>query len=591
MHYKFPCGCSFPVIQQSNDPDILPFLDFDFDEIPYDCSATWDLLGRGITKGVFQLESQLGRTWTKKLKPEHIEHLAALGALLRPGCLRAIDEKHKCSMTELYCRRKNKIAETEYIHPSLEPVLRPTFGVLTYQEQSMEITRVIADFTLQMADELRKAIGKKLPEEMAKVKPKFFEGAKKAGLVIDDQAKEIFGWIEKSQRYSFNKSHAVSYGVNGYLSAYAKAHGPVQFYTSWLYYAKDKQDPHQEIKELINDAKLLDVVVLPPEVSSLEPHFSTDGKIITFGLSDVKGIGEAQIEKLKTNVDKVCKMLGKALSDFTWYEVLVHLTPLLSTTLVTRLISVGAFRKFGSNRSKMLDEYEKWNGLTAKEQEWIRLRSLNGYAKLTLQKDDEDKKIVERGLFDIPEEVDFSLNIEDVNSILSLPTYTNLSEALNAGAKVKKEGGAAANYKRKEIMESLTKLLDNPPNPIQDTPNWISWNEEQLLGIPLTCNKIDSCDISAANCSCKEFLAGRTGYMVFAVQIESARVITTKNGKSAGSKMAFLSVADSSCAVEMVAFPDAWKEYGQLLTEGNTVTIQAKRDKNGSLIIEKVFQI
>lgn len=589
MFYKFPCGCSFPVIQESKDPDILPFLDFDFDEIPYDCSATWDLLARGITKGVFQLESQLGRTWTKKLKPEHIEHLAALGALLRPGCLRAIDEKHKCSMTELYCRRKNGLAEIEYIHPALEPVLKQTFGVLAYQEQSMDITRVIALFTLQMADELRKAIGKKLPEEMAKVKPKFFEGAKKAGLVIDEQAQEIFGWIEKSQRYSFNKSHAVSYGINGYLSAYAKAHGPVQFYTSWLYYAKDKQDPHQEIKELINDAKLLDVVVLPPEISTLEPHFATDGKVITFGLSDVKGIGEAQIEKLKTNVDKVCKLLGKPLSNFTWYEILIHLTPLLSTTLVTRLISVGAFRKFGSNRSKMLDEYDKWNNLTAKEQEWIRLRSLNGYAKLTLEQTTKGKEA--QTIFDLPEEIVFDLNSEDIKSIQELPVYSTLSEALNAGAKVRKEGGAASNYKRKEIMESLAKLLDNPPNPIEDTPNWISWNEENLLGIPLTCSKIDSCDISSANCTCKEFLAGRTGYMVFAVQIESVRVITTKNGKSAGSKMAFLSVADNTCAVEMVAFPQAWKEYGQLLTEGNTVAIQGKRDKNGSLIIEKVFQI
>lgn len=590
MYYKFPCGCSFRILQEHSDPDVLPLLDFDIDEIDFDCKATWDLLSRGITKGVFQLESQLGKQWTKRLKPNHIENLAALGALLRPGCLRAIDEKFGCSMTELYCRRKNGEADVEYIHPCLQQVLEPTFGVLTYQEQAMEITKIVAGFNLQQADELRKAIGKKLPEEMAKVKVKYFDGANKLQLVSDDQAKEIFGWIEKSQRYSFNKSHALSYGINGYISAFLKAHFPVYFYTSWLYYAKDKQDPQQEIRELVNDAKLMDVEVLPPDIRNGETYFSTDGKLITFGLSNVKGVGEAQSDKLNKAIDAVSKLLGKHINNWTWYEFLVHLTPLVSSTVITRLISVGALRHLDSNRSKMLAEFNHWNELTKKEQEWVQVRSLNGYAKDTYNKPVEERR---KGLVEeIYELIGFYDEIVENLSVKDLPTFNSLTEALEGLAPVRKDGGGTASQKRSEAVKSMVSLIKNPPSKPQDTPQWIAWNEENLLGIALTCTKVDACDTSVVNCTCKEFLAGRDGYMIFGVEINSIRTIVTKNGKSAGSKMAFLTVSDSTCAVEMIAFPQAYKEYQALLSEGNTVAIQAKRDKkNGSLIVEKVYQI
>src|SRR5262245_15341929 len=104
--YCFPCGCSFPILQHSDDPDVIPLLDFDIEKIPESCSTTWDMLGRGDTKGVFQLESNLGKTWTKKLKPQSCEHMGALGALLRPGPLKGVDAEG-VSLTEHYVRRKN----------------------------------------------------------------------------------------------------------------------------------------------------------------------------------------------------------------------------------------------------------------------------------------------------------------------------------------------------------------------------------------------------------------------------------------------------------------------------------------------------
>ncbi|MFN9959556.1 MAG: DNA polymerase III subunit alpha, partial [bacterium] len=128
------------------------------------------------------------------------------------------------------------------------------------------IAKTIAGFNLQEADMLRKAIGKKKPEEMAKVKSKFLSGAQNLNLVTQDEAEQIFGWIEKSQRYSFNKSHAVSYAINAYLSAYTKAHFPKIFFASYLRFAKDKIDPKSEIKELVQNANEMDIDISIPDI-------------------------------------------------------------------------------------------------------------------------------------------------------------------------------------------------------------------------------------------------------------------------------------------------------------------------------------
>ena len=162
---------------------------------------TWALYKEGLTKGVFQLESNLGRAWSKRLAPENLEELAALIALIRPGCLKAvIDGK---SMTQRFVDRKHKKEEVTYLHESLEDILKPTYGVLVYQEQAMRIAVKLAGFNEMEADSLRKAIGKKKADLMAKIRGEFVSGCAEVGLVDEDTAKEIFGWIEKSSRYSF----------------------------------------------------------------------------------------------------------------------------------------------------------------------------------------------------------------------------------------------------------------------------------------------------------------------------------------------------------------------------------------------------
>lgn len=171
--------------------------------IDFNDEKTWDLFKDGKTKGIFQLESNLGKAWSKKVQPKNIEELAALISLIRPGTLKAISEGK--SMTQHYVDRKHGRDQVVYLHDSLADILKTTYGVIVYQEQSMRIAEKLAGFNLQEADELRKAIGKKKADLMAKVKQKFFLGCIEKGIVNEDVAKEIWSWIEKSSRYAFNK--------------------------------------------------------------------------------------------------------------------------------------------------------------------------------------------------------------------------------------------------------------------------------------------------------------------------------------------------------------------------------------------------
>lgn len=203
--FQYSCGCSFDIVDRDNNIDnILINFDPTIEHLPLDCSKTWELISSGNTKGCFQLESRLGKSMAKKLKPENIEQLSGLISILRPGCLEAYREGKNVS--NHYIDKKNAQESIDYYHPSLEPILHSTYGEMIYQEQAMEIAKVVAGFNLQEADMLRKAIGKKKPEEMAKIKLKFLEGCKQNNTISTEQAEEIFGWIEKSQRYSFNRS-------------------------------------------------------------------------------------------------------------------------------------------------------------------------------------------------------------------------------------------------------------------------------------------------------------------------------------------------------------------------------------------------
>lgn len=208
--YKFDCGCEIDLIdEQVKNYDQLPKLNIPYDDMIVDlnyqkgCPLVWEMLGRGKSKGVFQLESNLGQSWSKKVEPNCLEEMSALISLIRPGVLKAMMGDK--SMAMHYVDRKAGTDDVEYFHSELEQFLNPSYGILLYQEQSLRIAQGLAGFTESQADTLRKGLGKKQADVVESLKKEFVEGCVRVGKVSREDAIEIFSWIEKGNRYLFNK--------------------------------------------------------------------------------------------------------------------------------------------------------------------------------------------------------------------------------------------------------------------------------------------------------------------------------------------------------------------------------------------------
>ena len=541
---KFKCGCEFD--QDENGKTIF---DPDISKLNMDCQATWDIICDGNTKGVFQLESQLGRSLAAQTKPRNIAELSDLIAIMRPGCLEAIVNGK--SLTMHYIDRKHKRDSVEYFHESLESILGSTYGILVYQEQAILIATEIAGFDLQEADILRKAIGKKKTDVMAQVKTSFLEKAEAKGIVTKEQAEEIFSWIEKSQRYSFNKSHSVSYAYNAYLTAYAKAHFPHEFFTSYLKNAVGKPDTFMEVQELVNNAKIMGIHVMPPSVTKMNEEFKLIGDNPTYGMTNVKGVGSSVFLKMKADMEKN----GIDPEECDWDCFLLLVSPYVNKKAFLNLILAGCFDSFKITRSKMQHQYSIIKELSKREMTW-----------LTAYKSSNPEESVK----------DCLLKMVEVSD-----------------CKDKKR--PIFRKDRTPVVIDLIDAYENPGYELYDSPSWLAKQEEELLGIALTCNKVDEYDTSRSNCTCKEFLDGfqTQNGIYLAVQVDTVREWTIKKGRAKGQKMGFLTVSDTSCSIDNVtAFSDEWEKYRKLLHEGNTVLLRGVKDKNrGSFLIKKVEQL
>jgi DNA polymerase-3 subunit alpha len=520
------CGCRFPLDDNGNiifDPDIT--------KINLECSATWDLISSGNTKGCFQLESRLGRSMAKKLKPVSIEQLSALISIMRPGCLEAIRDGK--TVSNHYIDKKNGLESVDYFHPALEPILNNTFGEMVYQEQAMQIAKDLAGFDLKEADMLRKAIGKKKADEMAKLKDKFISGCLKVGILSETQADQIFSWIEKSQRYSFNKSHAISYAMNAYLSAYSKAHFTRTFFASYLKFAKDKIDAQQEIKELIQNASQMNILVSTPNIRKLNKHFVLKDKVIYFGLTDIKGVGQSVFNQLLTLTDE------NKLQTITWTEMLIDVLLQINSTAAKALISSGAMDHFKLTRNYMLFEYSIVSELTKKEIELC-------------------KKYIELN------------NLKKILSAILTDKVTS---------------------RRKEIIANYIKSIEKPPFDTNDSIEWLSDKEYELLGYSISCSRIDMYDVSNTNCTCGEFLKTVQQDVIMAGEIEYINVVKTKSGKNKGAEMAFISMSDNTGVIDsVIIFPETYRTYQNILFDSNIIIVKGSRSKDkDSLIAEKIF--
>lgn len=263
-------------------------IDVPIDTLPLDDAKTYELLNKGLTVGVFQLESGGMRDLCRKFQISSVEHITALIALYRPGPMDLIPE---------FIKRRHGEVKIEYAHPLLEVISSETYGILVYQEQVMQATQALAGYTLGGADVLRRAMGKKKVEEMQKQRETFVKGCAEKNKIPASQANQIFDLLEKFAGYGFNKSHAAAYAIVSYQTAYLKANYPVEFLSAML--TNDMNDT-AKLTILINEAKAFGIQVLAPDVNESQVVFAParNGTVIRFGLAAVKGIGEIAVRSI-----------------------------------------------------------------------------------------------------------------------------------------------------------------------------------------------------------------------------------------------------------------------------------------------------
>ena len=261
-------------------------VDLDMSKIPLDDEKTFDMLRRGDTVAVFQLESTGMQNLCRNFGVDTIKHIIALVALYRPGPMQFMDD---------FINRKKGLVDIVYDHPKMEPYLKETYGIMLYQEQIMQVVQALAGFSLGGADILRRAIGKKKVDVMAEQQSKFIEGCAKANNISAELANQIWEKIKMFAGYGFNKSHSAAYAIVSYQTAYLKANYPVEFMAAVM---TSEIENSEKLAFLIGTCRQMGIKILPPDVNSSGINFSVDKGRIRFGLGAIKGVGETAAAKI-----------------------------------------------------------------------------------------------------------------------------------------------------------------------------------------------------------------------------------------------------------------------------------------------------
>ncbi|MFQ5441184.1 MAG: DNA polymerase III subunit alpha [Thermodesulfobacteriota bacterium] len=314
--------------------------DVDIENISLDDGATYKRIASGETNGIFQLESSGMKDLLKRLAPSAFEDLVAAVALFRPGPLQS-------GMVDDFIKRKHNRAAVKYDLAQLKDILENTYGVIVYQEQVMEIARVLAGFTPGDADLLRKAMGKKLPEEMVVQRSKFLDGAKK-NKIPPRSAEKIFELMAKFAGYGFNKSHSAAYALIAYQTAYLKTHFTVEYMAALL--SSDMGNTDQVVK-YINECRDLGIEVLPPDLNESMKEFSVSRSAIRFGLCAVKNVGSSAIDEI------ISIRGGGRFSSIIDFLSKVD-TRKVNKKVIESLIKCGAFDFTGTDRGSLLSSLD-----------------------------------------------------------------------------------------------------------------------------------------------------------------------------------------------------------------------------------------
>lgn len=316
-------------------------IDIDINNIPLDDKKTYKMLTKGETAGVFQLESSGMKKLVRDLKPSVFEDLGALVALFRPGPLES-------GMVTDFVERKHGRQKITYAHPLLEPILKDTYGTIVYQEQIMQIFQTLAGYSLGGADMVRRMMGKKKVDEMAKQKSVFIEGTGKNGMSAKD-ATDLFESIEKFAEYCFNRSHSAAYAFVAYQTAYLKSHYKVEYLSALLSSVAGDQDKTQAY---IEEALKHGIKVLPPDINKSYSEFTPDENNIRFGLASIKQVGEIVVEAIIQEREENGPFESI-------YDFCTRVDSKCSNKRVLEgLIKAGAFSNIEKSRKQLLDNLE-----------------------------------------------------------------------------------------------------------------------------------------------------------------------------------------------------------------------------------------
>ena len=521
--YKFPCGCKIPIVD--GHPKI------NFKNLNLNCQKTWQIYKDGQTRSIFQLESFLGKRWSKVLKPNCIADAAALISIIRPGVLETKDE-NGVSLTQVFCDRKNANWGETQTDSILDILLSSTYGINIYQETSMLIAKEVAGFDGVQSMKLIKSIGKKNAELLFSLRKEFIDGCISVKKVDEHESNILFDNIEASARYAFNQAHAFGYAETGYWTAWVKAHLPYHYICAWLRNAKTEPKPLEEIKAVISEAIRLKIKVAPPSINNI-PHtnFFIKNKVVYFGLDSIKGCGQKTVEKLINSIGG---------PPDSWVDFLIIHNKSLNKKELISMIRTGAFDYLGESRGNLENQYNQFSLLKPSEKK--RCKILH----------------------------------EDY-------VYTTIADAIEA---------LAAEHKNSQRATELRFIVESCKKECIDTKSNIIAHERELLGINVSCSNVERSAVPDGIHKAKS-VNGRAvnDELMLVGEISDYREITIKNGKNAGQIMATFSLSDETGQVECVAYSKELDYYQGAIYDGNIIMIKCKKSSRGGVIISKIFEV
>jgi DNA polymerase-3 subunit alpha len=447
------------------------------------------------------------------------------------------------NMHTAYRGVKNKGEQPSYIHSLLEPIMDPTYSALLYQEQVIYICQQVAGMNSVDADMVRKAMGKKKPEEMRKWKKAFIDGCQSNDIDLVT-AEEIWGYIEKFAGYGFNKSHGVGYALLAYETAYLKANYTVEFLCAKLRHAESHPDKFEQMSTLTYDAKLFDITIVPPRVSMGNKEFDVvDDKHIAFGLTALKGVGVTAVNDL-VKIGRECKTFDEIL-----WRVMTTKTK-VNTGVFTALIRGGAFDDLEEHRVEAEARFNLLSILTPKERELIQVlmphqQGTPDWIRIVRAICDETKAPIVKEKFNV-----------------KIPNARRRPKILEA----------LQDFDNRELFDSKAQK--------------IAW-EQHYLGISLSGSEAD---IYNASDKCIDLIKHGHEDMNFeiAVCVDGVREILTKKGDP----MAFVTARDQTYVMDnIVVFPKVFNRSKALLDEGSVLKIRGRMDDRGSLIADRVERL